>query len=51
MTVDSGKQERRRAVALPLDLLKEGGGEKRCLFHNIIRNFMVYQNRIETSFL
>jgi len=52
VTADSGKQGRRRAVALPPDLSKEGQWEQRCLFHNsIIDTFMVYQDRIETNFL
>ena len=51
MTADSGKQGRRRAETLPPDLSNGGQQGRRCLFHNsIIGNFMVYQDRIETTF-
>jgi len=48
MTADNSKQGRRRAVALPLDLSKEGQWGQRYLFHNSTTgNFMFYQDRIE----
>ena len=52
VTADNGKQGRRRAVALPPDLSKEGQQGQRCLFHDsIIDNFMIYQDRIEINIL